>query len=336
MAREIERLTKTFLKDPAKVEVARAATTGENIEQGVVMFRGSSRENEAAEKRATLMALIDAEGAACTNAIIFCNRKTDVDLVTKSLKKAGYDAEAIHGDLDQSQRTRTLDLFRDGKLRLLIASDVAARGLDIPAVSHIFNFDVPSHSEDYVHRIGRTGRAGRSGKALTIASSKDEKNLAAIEALVQKPIPRVENPLQAAPPAPRRVETPLASDQPVERRPRGGRRDDQRVARRPSVEDNVTEGLVDETAPEVLAVPAEPNVAAEAREPQRERAPRRDHDRPDRDRRPRREAQPERHNERQPERQAERQPEHRGERVVGMGEDTPSFILMSFEERRTG
>ena len=114
----------------------------------------------------------------------------DVDVVAKSLKQHGFNASPIHGDLDQSVRTKTLDGFRDGTVHLLVASDVAARGLDIPAVSHVFNFDVPSHPEDYVHRIGRTGRAGRLGKAFTIAMPSDDKYLAAIENLVKMPIPR--------------------------------------------------------------------------------------------------------------------------------------------------
>ncbi|MDP2084224.1 MAG: DEAD/DEAH box helicase, partial [Gemmobacter sp.] len=194
MAPEIERITKTFLKNPAKVEVARQATASETIEQRLISFAPSRRDRSFGEKRAVLRALIQGEGEACTNAIIFCNRKMDVDVVAKSLKAHGFDAAPIHGDLDQSQRTRTLDGFREGSLRLLVASDVAARGLDIPAVSHVFNFDVPSHAEDYIHRIGRTGRAGRSGKAITIATPSDDKYLAAIEALVKMPIPRGETP----------------------------------------------------------------------------------------------------------------------------------------------
>ena len=195
MAPEIERITNTFLSNPARVEVARQATTSENITQGVVMFKASRKDREATEKRNLLRVLIDAEGEKCTNAIIFCNRKMDVDAVAKSLKKYGYDAAPIHGDLDQSQRTRTLDGFRAGDLRFLVASDVAARGLDVPAVSHVFNFDVPSHAEDYVHRIGRTGRAGRDGKAIMICVPRDEKNFEDVERLVQKEIPRLENPL---------------------------------------------------------------------------------------------------------------------------------------------
>ncbi len=195
MAPEIERITNTFLSNPERVEVARQATASETIEQGVVMFKASRRDREGSEKRKLLRALIDAEGDKCTNAIIFCNRKTDVDITAKSLKKYGYDASPIHGDLEQSQRTKTLDGFRNGEIRLLIASDVAARGLDVPAVSHVFNFDVPGHPEDYVHRIGRTGRAGREGKAITLCSGRDEKQFDAVEKLIQKDIARLENPV---------------------------------------------------------------------------------------------------------------------------------------------
>ncbi len=203
MAPEIERITNTFLSNPERIEVARQATASETIEQGVVQFKASRKDREASEKRRVLRGLIDAEGETCTNAIIFCNRKVDVDIVAKSLKKYGYDAAAIHGDLDQSQRTKTLDQFREGKLRFLVASDVAARGLDVPAVSHVINFDVPSHAEDYVHRIGRTGRAGREGKALTICIPRDDKNLEDIERLIQKEIPRVENPIRKSDAAPK-------------------------------------------------------------------------------------------------------------------------------------
>ncbi len=195
MAPEIERITNTFLSNPARIEVARQATASETIEQTVVMFRASRKDRQPTEKRALFRALIDAEGDECTNAIVFCNRKTEVDIVAKSLQKYGYDAAPIHGDLDQSQRTRTLDGFREGKLRFLVASDVAARGLDVPAVSHVFNFDVPSHAEDYIHRIGRTGRAGRAGKAIMICVPADEKNLAAIERLIDKEIPARREPV---------------------------------------------------------------------------------------------------------------------------------------------
>lgn len=198
MAPEIERITNTFLSAPVRVEVARQATASENIEQGVVMFKASRRDREGSEKRKVLRELIKLEGDACTNAIIFCNRKTDVDICAKSMKKYGLNAAPIHGDLDQSQRMKTLDAFRNGELQFLVASDVAARGLDIPDVTHVFNFDVPGHAEDYVHRIGRTGRAGRSGKAVMICSPRDEKQFAAVESLIQKEIPRIENPVKPA------------------------------------------------------------------------------------------------------------------------------------------
>ena len=199
MAPEITRITQEFLSNPVRVEVARQATTAENIEQVVCKHKPSRRDRADKEKREVLRRLIDAEGEKLTNGIIFCNRKRDVDIVAKSLKKHGYDCAAIHGDLDQSVRTRTLDAFRSGDLRLLIASDVAARGLDIPSVSHVFNFDIPIHSEDYVHRIGRTGRAGRDGKAISLCMPSDQKFLDAIEDLVKKQIPVIDSPLGGAP-----------------------------------------------------------------------------------------------------------------------------------------
>jgi ATP-dependent RNA helicase RhlE len=226
MAPEIERITNTFLSAPARIEVARQATASETIEQGVVMFKASRRDREASEKRKVLRALIDAEGDKCTNAIIFCNRKTDVDICAKSLKKYGYNAAPIHGDLDQSQRMRTLDGFRDGEIRLLVASDVAARGLDIPSVSHVFNFDVPGHAEDYVHRIGRTGRAGREGKAFTICTGRDEKAFDAVETLIQKQITRVENPVKPVKPTkPAKPEKQVADNEqtPPEKKSRAPR-----------------------------------------------------------------------------------------------------------------
>ena len=126
------------------------------------------------------------------NAIIFCNRKREVALLHKSLQKHGFSVGALHGDMDQSARTAALDQFRKGEIPLLVASDVAARGLDIPAVSHVFNFDVPHHADDYVHRIGRTGRAGRAGTAISIVAPLDHKSMAAIEKLIGQTIPRVE------------------------------------------------------------------------------------------------------------------------------------------------
>ncbi len=208
MAPEITRITTEFLHNPVRVEVARQATTSETITQGVCMHTPSRKDRAPKEKRDLLRALIEGEGESLTNAIIFCNRKRDVDIVAKSLKKHGLDASPLHGDLDQSLRMKILNGFRDGELKLLVASDVAARGLDIPNVSHVFNFDVPIHSEDYVHRIGRTGRAGREGKAITLCLPFEEKYLSSIEDLVKKAIPRIDSPLKSAAKAPKTEEKP--------------------------------------------------------------------------------------------------------------------------------
>ncbi|MGK7653357.1 DEAD/DEAH box helicase [Roseovarius sp. B08] len=226
MAPEIERITNTFLSSPERIEVARQATASETIEQGVAMFKPSRRDRADSEKRKLLRALIDAEGEKLTNAIIFCNRKTDVDIVAKSLKKYAYDAAPIHGDLDQSQRTRTLDGFRAGSLRILVASDVAARGLDVPSVSHVFNYDVPGHPEDYVHRIGRTGRAGRAGKAITLCNPRDEKALAAVENLIQKEIPKLDAPAGYDAPQAASDDTPSEDAPKKPRRSRSRRKSD--------------------------------------------------------------------------------------------------------------
>jgi len=320
MLPEIERITNTFLSAPARIEVARQATASETIEQGVVMFKASRKDREGAEKRNLLRAMIDGEGEKFTNAIIFFNRKTDVDTVAKSLKKHGYDAAPIHGDLDQSQRTRTLDGFREGALRFLIASDVAARGLDVPAVSHVFNFDVPSHAEDYVHRIGRTGRAGRAGKAMMISIPRDDKNLAAIEALIQREIPRLDNPLGGPAPAPADEATGQAAgaatpeDKPAKpRRTRNRRKPEEAEKAAPPSTDAApameSKTPAPETAPEPAAEPAQTPA-----EPTQEREARED------------------------------RPRTRGGRgrsgggsdskTVGLGDDMPGFIAMSFEERR--
>jgi superfamily II DNA/RNA helicase len=147
---------------------------------------------EPHEKRETLRALL--RGATdLKNAIIFCNRKREVALLAKSLQKHGFSVGALHGDMEQSARTAALDQFRKGELPILVASDVAARGLDIPEVSHVFNFDVPHHPDDYVHRIGRTGRAGRAGTAISIVAPSDFKSIAAIEKLIGQTIPRAES-----------------------------------------------------------------------------------------------------------------------------------------------
>ncbi|MFT4075610.1 MAG: DEAD/DEAH box helicase [Asticcacaulis sp.] len=180
MPPEITRLTEQFLKNPVRIEVARPATTNENITQYVVRVP----HKDAKAKRIALRALL--KTLDIKNGIVFCNRKTDVDIVAKSLNVHGFNAAPIHGDLDQALRMKTLDAFRKGELTLLVASDVAARGLDIPAVGHVFNFDAPIHADDYVHRIGRTGRAGRTGETYLLLSPHDEKNYDKVVKLIKK------------------------------------------------------------------------------------------------------------------------------------------------------
>jgi len=183
MPAEIQRIADTFLHNPVRVEVSRPATTAATITQLLV---SSGREGH--EKRDVLRSLIrSAENFK--NAIIFCNRKSEVAQLHRSLVRHGFSAVALHGDMDQTSRMAALDQFRKGEAKLLIASDVAARGLDIPDVSHVFNFDVPHHPDDYVHRIGRTGRAGRTGTAITIVTPPDTKSLDAIEKLTGQTIP---------------------------------------------------------------------------------------------------------------------------------------------------
>src|SRR5882724_4928968 len=188
MPPEIQRITEQFLHNPVRVEVSRPATTVANTTQLLVKTG-----REPHEKRDTLRRVIRSIDGF-KNAIIFCNRKREVALLHRSLVSHGFNAAALHGDMDQPARTAALDSFRKGEVALLIASDVAARGLDIPAVSHVFNFDVPHHADDYVHRIGRTGRAGRSGTAITIVAPSDQTAIGAIEKLIGQSIAWMDEP----------------------------------------------------------------------------------------------------------------------------------------------
>jgi len=182
MPPEIQRLTEAFLHNPARIEVAPTSSTAENVTQFL-----KAAPSKDYEKRAALRELLE-DADDLKNAIVFCNRKRDVTTLFRSLERHEYNVGTLHGDMDQRTRMTMLDNFRKGNITLLVASDVAARGLDIPEVSHVFNYDVPSNAEDYVHRIGRTGRAGRSGTAYTLVTPEDQKYLDAIQELINKSI----------------------------------------------------------------------------------------------------------------------------------------------------
>ena len=228
MPPEIRRITETFLHNPEKVEVARPATTAAGVSQFQVMVG-----REPHEKRETLRRLLH-DAKDLQNAIIFCNRKREVALLHKSLQKHGFSVGALHGDMDQSARTQALDQFRKGEIPLLVASDVAARGLDIPTTSHVFNFDVPHHADDYVHRIGRTGRAGRAGTAISIVTPLDQKSMVAIEKLTGQTIPHAEGAVARA--TETAAEASEHSEQPREPRSREGSRGGRNKPRRESHE----------------------------------------------------------------------------------------------------
>jgi superfamily II DNA/RNA helicase len=226
MPAEIRRLADAFLNDPVEIAVAPPASPAATVEQAIVVV-------EPRDKREALRRLIASEEV--NNALIFCNRKRDVDILYRSLTRHGFDTAALHGDMPQPKRTETLERFKNGEIRLLVASDVAARGLDIQGLSHVFNFDVPHHAEDYVHRIGRTGRAGRRGRAFMLATPEDGKAVATIEKLIGRPIPVAMVPDMAL------AELDAADDRPRRRRraersePRRETRDERRPRRDRSV-----------------------------------------------------------------------------------------------------
>ncbi|WP_439578629.1 DEAD/DEAH box helicase [Elioraea sp.] len=183
MPPEIKRLADAFLHNPRQISVAPPATVATNVAQNLALVREH-------DKREALRRLLRTEDVK--NALVFCNRKRDVDVLYRSLSRHGFNAGMLHGDMTQPKRTETLDKFKADEIKILVCSDVAARGLDIGGLSHVFNFDVPFHAEDYVHRIGRTGRAGLSGRAFTLATVEEDEALAAIEKLIGKPIPRIQ------------------------------------------------------------------------------------------------------------------------------------------------
>ncbi len=319
MAPEIRRLADAFLKDPVEITVSRAASVAPLIVAGLAVV-------DEIDKRKALRKLIRAEDVQ--NALIFCNRKRDVDILYKSLTKHGFSAGALHGDLAQSLRFSTLEKFKSGEIQMLVCSDVAARGLDIGGLSHVFNFDVPIHAEDYVHRIGRTGRAGKSGHAYTIAAPDDRGFVEAIEALTGHPIPLL---------AVEGIATAEWSE--GGRRGRGRGRTSERPAARAGEKPARRPEKTRERPPEARAEAAPPP-------PRAERAERR----PQADRRPERasERAPERASERMIERMPDRVPDraaeprreqrHRpddlGPAVTGFGGEIPAFMLLPTRVRR--
>ena len=321
MPPEITRLTEQFLQNPVRVEVARVGTTAATINQIFVASHGGGA------KRETLRTLLR-EQPDFRNAIIFCNRKRDVAILHKSLTKHGFSAGALHGDMDQPARMASLDAFKRGEVALLVCSDVAARGLDIPDVSHVFNFDVPIHPDDYVHRIGRTGRAGKSGTAITLITDEDGKHVQAIEKLIKLDVqwqgPKLDE-LGEAPVEERRHRGEREwSGRRGERggrgrEARGGRERGERGERRPRREERV-----EAEAPEAEAVQA----AAPVEEP----APRQRRERPARQERPPQENRAHQGGPRDPSRPRDEQrrryrDDDLGPPVVGMGDHVPSFML---------
>ncbi|MCA1661237.1 MAG: DEAD/DEAH box helicase [Novosphingobium sp.] len=223
MPKPIKSLADRFLSNPRTIEVARPATANENIAQFKVPVQTRT-------KRETLRGLLRSDDVS--TALVFCNRKTTVRELAKSLKSHGFSAGEIHGDMDQSSRNAELARFKEGTISILVASDVAARGLDVKGVSHVFNFDTPWHPDDYIHRIGRTGRAGAKGRAFTLVAPEDAEAIDSVEKLTGIKIPLLEGAPanEPAPDRPRREERPRREDR-AERRPREARpeRDERRA-----------------------------------------------------------------------------------------------------------
>ena len=296
MAPEIKRLADAFLQNPKQITVSRPASVATTIVAGLALVQET-------DKREALRRLIRSEQVQ--NALIFCNRKIEVDILYKSLKRHEFDVGALHGDLSQSERTATMARFKAGELRLLVCSDVAARGVDISGLSHVFNFDVPHHAEDYVHRIGRTGRAGLTGHAFTLATPDDRLATEAIESLVGAPIPRLQvNGLDP-------VE--WAEGDGRKRRGRG------RTATKPEAKPRRAEPK-DAAAPRRARAPKAEPVAAEPALDVPVAAPRPRRERPARE--------PERVRDRLPRREPRGRDDDLGPAVQGFGDDVPAFMLI--------
>ncbi|MBX3581150.1 MAG: DEAD/DEAH box helicase [Rhizobiaceae bacterium] len=314
MPPEITKLTEQFLHAPVRIEVSKAASTNSSITQRLVKSGAKPW-----DKRDTLRRLIRAEGDALKNAIIFCNRKVEVSDLFKSLLKHDFEAGALHGDMDQRARMAMLDNFRAGRLKLLVASDVAARGLDIPDVSHVFNFDVPIHAEDYVHRIGRTGRAGRSGKSFTIVTRSDAKHLDAIEKLTGQKIEWHDGDLTTLAPSTEEDEAP--------RRGRG-------APRRAGKDGSARKGDRKRERPEVASTtPANDDNAANSIVPDvpDERRSRKDAIKSDNANRGSNNAKPKREGDqnRRDEKRHSRHDENLNDGTVGFGDDVPAFMKIA-------
>ncbi len=259
MPPEIRRLADAFLMNPKEITVSPPASTAITVTQGIAVVTTEG-------KRDALRRLIRSEDVK--NAIIFCNRKRDVDVLNRSLVKHGFDAAALHGDMPQSKRTETLERFKANEIRFLVASDVAARGLDVQGMSHVYNFDVPIHAEDYVHRIGRTGRGGREGIAYTLATPEDGRFVEAIQQLIGKPIPTIVIPGVEA--------QELSAEDAPRGRGRGGRggrtgSNDRNRRPAPSREKQAPVAAAEAAQPEVVA---DVQVSAPVEKPAREHKPR--------------------------------------------------------------
>jgi ATP-dependent RNA helicase RhlE len=212
MPKEIRHLADSLLTDPVRVEVAPVASAAPKIEQRV---HHVSREM----KQPLLERLLEADDMR--SVLVFTRTKHGADRVMKRLVRAQVEAAAIHGNKNQSQRQRALDAFKSGKIRVLVATDVAARGIDVDNVSHVINYDIPIDPESYVHRIGRTGRAGATGIAIAFCEPAERSHLKAIEKLMAKPVPVATLPdgLQAL----SKLSDPGEDSEPRREQPRGGR-----------------------------------------------------------------------------------------------------------------
>jgi superfamily II DNA/RNA helicase len=256
----IKKLADKFLTGPKTIEVARPATANASIDQRVLKV-DSRRKKQVLTDRL--------KGHDVRSALVFCNRKTTVRELAQSLKRSGLNAGEIHGDMEQPERIRELDRFKDGEINILVASDVAARGLDIKDVSHVFNYDVPWHPDDYIHRIGRTGRAGKTGIAITLATAADAEAVDAIEKLTGAQIRPVEGP------AAQTVEADAATEEDRPRRERGARAPRERGRRREAPRPEA-EAAPERPKPEPRRAEAAPEPRSRDEAPKREpRPPRR-------------------------------------------------------------